>query len=291
MRTLLITWCLMACSPAENSTDDSDSSPDDDSDGDTDSDTSPPEPTAVAGEDQSIPTLVPVQLDGSGSFDGDRPPVLDYYWSVASAPEGSVAAVSDPTDTRPTFAPDLAGTYTITLTVANVAGTWDSTPDTLTISAKDARGFAVRLTWDTATDLDLHLLQGDAEMWDVPGDACYCNSDPDWGVVGRRSDNPIFEPDPDGGGFGPEQFSIVEPAAGDYRVVVHAYGDPTSEPRNTVTLEVFLDGVLYQSHAGSLERPDEVWEVGTMTWPGGFMFTDRYSLDNSFGRCGDSGGW
>lgn len=91
-------------------------------------------PIADAGPDQSLDVGTPVSLDGTGSFDPDGDD-LTYAWSL-SVPVGSVAALSDPAAVSPTFTPDLAGDYGVTLIVND--GRDDSVPDQATITALTA---------------------------------------------------------------------------------------------------------------------------------------------------------
>ena len=86
-------------------------------------------PVAVAGDDQTVSTETRVKVDGTGSYDddGDR---LKYSWEM-TAPAGSTAAFSNPTGKKPNFTVDVAGEYTIVLTVTD--GT-DSNSDTLIVT-------------------------------------------------------------------------------------------------------------------------------------------------------------
>lgn len=89
-------------------------------------------PVAEAGPDQIVLAGDTVQLDGAGSSDADGDP-LTHAWSITSAPDGSQAVLSDPTATRPTLVPDLAGDYLVQLIVDD--GDLRSLPDTVRITA------------------------------------------------------------------------------------------------------------------------------------------------------------
>ena len=88
-------------------------------------------PVADAGPDQTVYVTQTVTLDGSGSSDVDGD-ALTYKWSFSSRPDGSAAALSDPSAVKPTFAVDKFGTYVVQLIVND--GTADSTADTVTIT-------------------------------------------------------------------------------------------------------------------------------------------------------------
>jgi hypothetical protein len=98
----------------------------------TDSTTNTP-PVADAGSPQTLCAVDPVDLDGSGSSDADGD-LLTYAWSFTSLPSGSAltdADLSGSDTARPSFTPDLAGIYTVELTVDDGSVT---DTDTVTIS-------------------------------------------------------------------------------------------------------------------------------------------------------------
>ncbi len=74
-------------------------------------------PIANAGPAQAIVAGTLVTLDGSASTDPDNDP-LSYAWTL-SAPAGSAATLSGASTARPAFTPDVAGTYSATLTVSD----------------------------------------------------------------------------------------------------------------------------------------------------------------------------
>ena len=89
-------------------------------------------PVANAGPDQTVSRTNQVQLDGSGSSDADHDS-LTYLWSFISKPTGSQAVIAGPNTMKPTFVPDVAGTYVIQLIVND--GKVSSPPDTVSITA------------------------------------------------------------------------------------------------------------------------------------------------------------
>lgn len=88
-------------------------------------------PVAKAGEDNTTLNKVPVDLNGSGSYDVDGDPIQSYTWTVASKPLGSTTTISNGENT--TFTPDKKGTYIISLVVND--GNTDSIEDNVTIIA------------------------------------------------------------------------------------------------------------------------------------------------------------
>jgi RHS repeat-associated protein len=89
-------------------------------------------PVADAGANQSDVGLgVPVNLDGSGSYDPENDP-FTYAWAVVDAPEGSAAFLSDETVVNPSFTPDQYGTYIFELVVHD--GRVSSASDTVQVT-------------------------------------------------------------------------------------------------------------------------------------------------------------
>lgn len=74
------------------------------------------EPVADAGRDQTVEVGRGVTLDGSASTDADGD-TLTYTWTFQSRPDGSVVALNNPGTVAPSFTPDVAGDYVVSLTV------------------------------------------------------------------------------------------------------------------------------------------------------------------------------
>lgn len=93
-------------------------------------------PVANAGTAQTVLTGTLVTLNGSGSSDPDNNSIT-YVWSFTARPTGSTATLTGATTARPTFTPDVAGSYVAQLIVND--GTLNSAPATVTISANANR--------------------------------------------------------------------------------------------------------------------------------------------------------
>jgi hypothetical protein len=78
-------------------------------------------PVANAGQDQAAVTGQLVTLDGSGSSDVDGD-ALQFAWVLTTVPAGSTAVLNDAQNVQPTFTPDIAGLYRVTLTVNDGRG-------------------------------------------------------------------------------------------------------------------------------------------------------------------------
>ena len=73
-------------------------------------------PVANAGPDQNVKEGDFVILDGTASYDADGD-ALTYEWSFVSDPSGGNSPLSSTTSARPTFTPNVAGTYVVRLSV------------------------------------------------------------------------------------------------------------------------------------------------------------------------------
>jgi hypothetical protein len=85
-------------------------------------------PIAKAGSDQNVITGTVVTLNGSESFDPEGT-MITFLWTFIEVPAGSNitdASLSDATNPKPTFTPDVNGTYTLELIVSD--GVLESAP-------------------------------------------------------------------------------------------------------------------------------------------------------------------
>ncbi|MCC7386486.1 MAG: choice-of-anchor D domain-containing protein [Deltaproteobacteria bacterium] len=123
---------------------------------------------------------------------------------------------------------------------------------------------AVAMTWTSMhADVDLHLVSPGRSFFNTPGDCCFCNSNPDWGVGGQPQDDPFLDRD-DLDGPGPENINLTQAASGDYQVVAHFfddYGGGATDAR----VQVRLRGTVVADQTRNLSN-NQRWVVGTIHW-------------------------
>jgi hypothetical protein len=127
-------------------------------------------PVANAGADQNALTGNTVTLDGSASTDANRD-LLTYAWSVLSKPPGSNVTLSDAAVVKPTFKPDVAGTYVINLIVNDGKLSSPQVIVTVVVTTGNAvpvanAGIAQNVTLNTKVVLD-GSASSDANFYDV----------------------------------------------------------------------------------------------------------------------------
>jgi Leucine-rich repeat (LRR) protein len=89
-------------------------------------------PVANAGNNQSCVVGALVTFDGSSSYDANGDP-LTYSWQMVSRPAGSTAQLNNPGSVNPSFQPDEAGEYVVSLVVND--GLLNSLPASATVVA------------------------------------------------------------------------------------------------------------------------------------------------------------
>ncbi|HVO29547.1 MAG TPA: PKD domain-containing protein [bacterium] len=227
--------------------------------------------------------LATATFDGSGSHDPDGT-ITAYAWEITARPNGSVSAVT-PTGTngdQASFFVDLAGSYTIKLTVTDNSGNTGSAE--LTFNVVPSQDLHVELEWPsqyTKVDMDLHLLNetagGSASslMWDTVKDCHWENCKPafgevlDWGATGVTADNPRLDIDNIAESV-PENINIDTPANGKYHVCVHYWAShmSTDIPVDLI-VTVYLGGSVAWTGTITLTTTNQVWDVGYVTWSNG----------------------
>jgi hypothetical protein len=96
-------------------------------------------PTANAGQNQNAKVGQVVTLDGSASKGASPGDTLTYEWVFTSIPKGSKAALKGAETAKPTFTPDLAGAYAITLVVSSGGESSDPAKVTITVTGDTAK--------------------------------------------------------------------------------------------------------------------------------------------------------
>lgn len=219
-----------------------------------------------------------VTLDGSASSDPDGDNPLAFTdaqgnpgWSFLRTPLNSKASFSNPVGPQPQVTLDLPGQYVARLVVTDATGLQTLHPAERTLIAKPAQALAVELVWDNAdTDLDLHFKPHAAAL-DGPQDCWANNKQPDLGVQGDPSDDPVLLRDALDH-FGPEYLVYAAPVADTYDVEVNFYsnhGSPT--PGTTATVRVYVYGEVVAELSRLIPDQGHLWSAATVAWPSGVV--------------------
>jgi hypothetical protein len=247
--------------------------------------TTPTDPTAICPATIDTTPLTEIELVGNGEDDGR---IVAWRWELVDVPTGSSAEPPAPATAQVAyFMPDVAGEYTIRLTVTDDDGGTGSC--TFLVRATPSEGLRVELYWNPPesssdpTDVDLHLLHPSAPNWFHDAHDCYyanCNASSmmvlEWDVPSYPPDNPRLDID-DVEGYGPENINIDEPVAGHtYSVGVHYFSDDGWGPSQayvkiycgtTSTSPVYEVGP--QRLTASWDWMDnEFWKVAEVRWDG-----------------------
>ncbi len=129
-------------------------------------------PIANAGANTSVVLGETVTLSGADSSDSDGD-TLTYLWSIASAPSGSAAELTDEDQISVTFTPDIAGEYVFSLFVND--GTDDSAAATVTITVTEEtqtnQAPIANAGTDQTVDVEQSITISGANSSDPNGDA------------------------------------------------------------------------------------------------------------------------
>jgi hypothetical protein len=229
----------------------------------------------------STEPLVTVTVSATGS-DPDGGAVT-YLWAVTSRPPGSTSVPASPTSATTTFFVDLAGSYTLTVTVTDNEG--DTASCVVTITAIPPQDLHIQLVWDKSWgDADLHLLRPGLSTttdWYRIGpptaeyDCFFANKVAKWPPSGGAGDASLDIDDTDG--YGPENINIDNsPAAGVYHVGVayycsHSIGPGMIDPGNgpaAGTVRIYCGGVLAAEYSVTFDETGRFVHVADVTWPG-----------------------
>ena len=220
----------------------------------------------------SYATLATALFDGNGSYDPDdssADAIMEYRWSVRSAPPGSSTNALTAGSGLASVFIDVAGAYQIQLVVVDKDGL-SSEPAIFELTGIPYEDIHVEVSWDIdISDVDVHLINEttNGTFFQAPYDCYYANMNPDWGPAGSLG-NPTLDLD-DVNGYGPENINVVSPEDGiDYRVTVHYYSDDGLGGTN-VTVKIFVDGQLKHEKVQFLSTTGRTWDVALISWPAG----------------------
>lgn len=214
-------------------------------------------------------------LDGRESFDPDGP-VVDWEWSIVSAPEDAVAGLRDyalPGDEatpalQQYFVP-LAGRYEFELRVFDSQGaTCD--PTRVIVIATPQEAITVEVVWDNpndpdqgdteGSDVDLHFVKMPNAWFHPIFDTYFSNTEPTW-----SPELPSLDID-DTDGAGPETVQLDNPDNDQcYAIGVHYFRERfgTTYP----TIRIYFDGTLVEEIYGELRATDDFLDVARIHWP------------------------
>lgn len=222
-----------------------------------------------------------ITCDGNSST--GETDIVEFYWELDAPSASGVDAPSDDDTNSWEFVVDAAGTYSITLGVADENGTFSCENDVARIEAEEpvegvGPEVTVSLTWGPSADLDLHLLRGaDALFGSSPGDCHYNNPNPDWGVTGDVND-PALDIDVTDG-FGPENISVNGLEDGILYTAVVALSDFHAATTVNGTVQVVVEGETERALTyewDSLVNPSDQWTAAQFRWTedGGLEFIE-----------------
>lgn len=221
-------------------------------------------PIAVINCPDSVNPPLTLPLDGTASYDPAGGTIVAYEWSIAEAPDGSSSSVASASADITSMVVDLAGDWEVDLVVVNDVGV-RSAPARCEFDAIPEAAIHVELSWDTDdSDLDLHMVQAGASMYDSPEDVCWCNDGPDWGELGVSEDDPELALDNEEG-YGPEDTRLLVPADGEYEIWAHYFHDKGGHT-TTATVKVWINGREVSAAEVELTN-NEAWRVGYVRWP------------------------
>lgn len=213
-------------------------------------------PHADAGVDRSVAVGETTVLDARASTDPDGDP-LSYSWSLESAPAGSKANLASKTGASSALQPDVAGSFTVRLTVSDGHASDD---ETVTITAT-ATGSGNR-TPRADAGVDQSVDEGARVSLDGSG-----SSDPDGDAL---SAGWAFVTWPDSG-------TAPAPTLSGAATLTASF---TAAGAGSYTLELTVDD-------GAVSDADRVTITARSTAPGGTVYVDPNGDDGNIGRAAD----
>jgi hypothetical protein len=241
-------------------------------------------PVAITGPGVDAKRGVVVTLDGTASYDVDQEDaILTYWWDVTSAPEGAAWTLEGAETAAPKFSADLLGTYTLSLVVTDEDAIDSENPAASVIQVVPWEDLEVEVVWNQPVDLDLHLLAPDGAYYQ-DSDCFFGNPEPEWGVAGDLTDNPVLDVDDDQSG-GPERVVLQRPEEDAYKILVEYYNDRNEPVAVIPTLVIRAEGQVIANVEGPmLSGEGRVWMAGTVDWTTlTYSFDDELTTHDSLG--------
>ena len=251
-----------------------------------------PTPIITIEEGYEVVPQTRLHLDGSQSF--GPTPISGYTWS-ANQPEGATSTFfPSAAGAMVEFPVDAAGLYTFKLSVSGIGGETCGNEAVALVNVAPRGALHIELlwetpgdrthgddTWETGSDVDLHIVHPLAEGIDIDGDAtpdgyfdevfdCFWNNpQPIWGNGAMASeDDPRLDRD-DTDGDGPENINLDAPQDGlAYKVGVH-YWEDHGYGESLATLRVYISGTLRYEKAGVKMARGDLWDAVRVDWPSG----------------------
>jgi hypothetical protein len=209
---------------------------------------------------------------------------VNYTWRIISRPAESVSEFTPASSASSSFFVDANGDYEVQVDAQDNRGLSASSAGcrstaTLNVRAVPDAAFHSQLTWSTPSDpdstdegngagadLDLHVLNPLGCWEDREWDCHFRTPTADWGAAGFTGDDCSMDRD-DTDGWGPENVSVDDPAAGTFKVGVHYWSDH-GYGVSYATVIITLDAIVaYEVRDKALPTTGTWWEVCAVSWP------------------------
>ncbi len=237
---------------------------------------------SIPTDDVNVPPLA--NLDCVANCVDPDGSCVNYTWRIISRPPESVSEFSPPASASSSFFVDANGEYEVQVDAQDNRGLSASSAGcnstaTLHVRAVPDAAFHTQLTWSTPSDpdpadegngagadVDLHVLSPEGCWEDRQWDCHFRTPSADWGVAGFTGDDCSLDRD-DTDGWGPENVSLDDPAAGTFKVAVHYWSDH-GYGVSYATVIITLDGIVaYEVRDKPLPSTGTWWEVCAVSWP------------------------
>jgi hypothetical protein len=231
-------------------------------------------PVAVVDQGLNTKRNAVVQLDGTASFDpDDAEAVLSVTWEVTDS--ATKKFVFTDTDTlTPSFSADTLGLYTFKLTVEDMDGNISENLAMTAVEVVQWENLELEVIWTKEVDIDLHLVAPKGAYYEST-DCYYGNPEPDWGISGSLTDNPVLVDD--GEGASSERITLYQPSVGTYQVYAHYFNDYDIEGQTNVQLamKLWAEGEVVAEYSNvPLMVEGQVALFGELDWDT-LMWTER----------------